>query len=668
MSPTAAQMPRLIGLAYASKLFRNNPDLRGYPQLSSGGNEVAFGMIGDASTAEGHFFETLNAAGVLQIPLAIAVWDDGYGISVTKEYQITKSSISEVMRGFEEDDIHKGILILKGMGWDYPGLCKMFETGLTRCRKDHVPVLFHIEEMNQPLGHSTSGSHERYKPKERLEWEEEYDPIKKMREWMISSNIAHEELLDEIERQAGERAVEARDKAWLNYIKPIRKERAELLKILDNKSCVCKTDRIDKISILSMNLKKVLNPVRKDNFSTAKKILRYICPDCPARSTLQAEVTEWLEANYEQAWDKYSTRLYNERPTSVLNIKEIKPEFHDNPEMVSGREILRDNFDHLFAKYPLLATFGEDTGKIGDVNQGLEGLQKKYGELRITDTGIRETTIIGQGIGMALRGFRPIAEIQYFAYLLFGLQTLSDDLSTLHYRTNGKQAAPLIIRTRGHRLEGMWYSGSPLSMVINSIRGVYVCVPRDLTRAAGFYNTLLEGDDPALIIEPLNAYRLKEPRPLNIGEFKVPLGVPEILHEGDDLTIVTYGSCVRIAREAINQLAEFDINTELIDVQTLLPFDLSGVILDSLKKTNKILFFDEDVPGGATAYMMQKVLEEQGGFKYLDSEPRTITQREHRPAYGTDGDYFSNPNTEDVFETVYSMMHESDPVKYPKIL
>jgi len=667
MSPTAAQMPRLVGLAYASKLFRISPGLREYSSLSANGDEVAFGMIGEASTAEGHFFETINAAGVLQIPLAIAVWDDGYGISVTKEYQTTKSSISEVLKGFEQNDMQKGILIYKGKGWDYPGLCKIFEEGVIRCRKDHVPILFHIEEMTQPLGHSTSGSHERYKTKERLEWEKEYDPIRKMREWIISNDIANEEQLNEIEKQSAQRAQEARDKAWTNYIEPIRKEREQLLKILADKSCICKTDKFDKVTTLATNLKRVLHPVRKDNFSTAKKILRHICPDCPSRNELQTELNTWLDKNYDNVWDKYSTNLYNERPSSALNIKEIKPVYDENPEMVAGREILRDNFDSLFAKYPLLVTFGEDTGKIGDVNQGLEGLQKKYGDLRITDTGIRETTIIGQGIGLALRGLRPIAEIQYFDYLLYGLQTLSDDLSTLHYRTNGAQAAPIIIRTRGHRLEGMWHSGSPLSMVINSIRGVYVCVPRDLTRAAGFYNTLLEGDDPALVIEPLNAYRLKEPRPNNLGEFKVPLGIPEVLQKGDDITIVTYGSCVRIASEAVNQLAEFDINAELIDVQTLLPFDLYGIIPDSLKKTNKIVFFDEDVPGGATSYMMQKVLEEQDGFKYLDAQPRTISQQEHRPAYGTDGDYFSNPNTENVFESIYSIMHESDPAKYPMI-
>jgi 2-oxoisovalerate dehydrogenase E1 component len=667
LSPTAAQIPRLIGLGYASKLFRNNKEISVYKNYSENGNEVAFGMIGEASTSEGHFFETLNAAGVLQIPIAMAVWDDGYGISVTRDYQTIKSSISEALKGFERDKTHKGILIYNGKGWDYPGLCKIFEEGIKICREKHIPALFHIEEMSQPLGHSTSGSHERYKPAERLEWEREFDPVIKMKEWVLSSGLANTEELENIEKLAEKQALESRDKAWKNYIEPIRKERDELLQILDNKSCLCRNDKFDKVSVLAGNLKKVLNPVRKDNFSTARKILRYICSDCPKREELQTAITDWLEKNNESSRDKYNINLYNETTSSVLNIAEVKPQYADQPKMMTGREILRDNFDYLFTRYPLLVTFGEDTGKLGDVNQGLEGLQKKFGELRISDTGIRETTIIGQGIGLALRGFRPIAEIQYFDYLLYGLQTISDDLATLRYRTKGRQAAPLIIRTRGHRLEGMWHSGSPLSMVINSIRGIYVCVPRDMTRAAGFYNILMEGDDPALVIEPLNAYRLKEPKPENIGKFKVPPGIPEILLEGNDITIVTYGSCVRIAMEAASQLKEFGINAEIIDVQTLLPFDLHGIIVESLRKTGKIIFFDEDVPGGATAYMMQKVLEEQGGFVYLDSEPRTLTKKEHRPAYGTDGDYFSNPNTEDVFERIYSIMNESDPDRFPEL-
>jgi pyruvate/2-oxoglutarate/acetoin dehydrogenase E1 component/TPP-dependent pyruvate/acetoin dehydrogenase alpha subunit len=667
LSPTAGQMPRIIGLGYASRLFRNNQDIRNYNHLSENGNEVVFGMIGEASTSEGHFFETLNAAGVLQIPLAIAVWDDGYGISVTRDYQTIKSDISEALKGFEQDKKNKGILIYKGRGWDYPGLCRIFEEGIKICRENHVPVLFHIDEMTQPLGHSTSGSHERYKPAERLEWEKKFDPITQFREWIISCGLADEEALAGIEKLAEKQALQARDKSWKNYIEPILRERDDLLKILENKTCLCRNDRFDKISVLSGNLKKIINPVRKDNFSAARKTLRYVCSDCPERKELQAAISGWLDKYYNHARRMYHDHLYNESPTSVLNIKGVKPSYPAEPKMITGREILRDNFDNLFHRYPLLVTFGEDTGKLGDVNQGLEGLQSKYGELRISDTGVRETTIIGQGIGLALRGFRPIAEIQYFDYLLYALQTLSDDLATLRYRTKGRQAAPLIIRTRGHRLEGMWHSGSPLSMVINAIRGIYVCVPRDLTRAAGFYNILLKGDDPALVIEPLNAYRLKEPVPDNPGEFTVPLGVPEILSEGKDITIATYGSCVRIAMEASSQLKDFGIDAEIIDVQTLLPFDLHGVIVTSLKKTGKIIFFDEDVPGGATAYMMQKVLEEQGGFEYLDSEPRTITKHEHRPAYGTDGDYFSNPNTEDVFEMVYSIMYESNPLKFPRL-
>ena len=664
LSPTAAQMPRLVGLGYASKLFRNIKELSGYKNFSENGNEVAFGMIGDASTSEGHFFEALNAAGVLQIPVAIAVWDDGYGISVTRDYQTIKSSISEALQGFRRDETGSGILIYRAKGWDYEGLCRIFEEGIRICREKHVPVLFHIEEMNQPLGHSTSGSHERYKSAERLEWEKKFDPIVKMKEWILSSGLTAEDELEKIEKHAENQAREARERAWNNYIEPVRREKDELLRILENKSCLCRNDKFDKISVLTYNLKRITDPVRKDNFMTARKLLRYICTDCPNREDVRLSINDWLGKSWDLAHDRYNSCLYNESRSSVLKIEEVKPVYGETPKMISGREVLRDNFDFLFNKYPLLLTFGEDTGKLGDVNQGLEGLQKKYGELRITDTGIREATIIGQGIGLALRGLRPIAEIQYFDYLLYGLQTLSDDLATLHYRTKGAQSAPLIIRTRGHRLEGMWHSGSPLSMVINSIRGIYVCVPRDLTRAAGFYNILLEGDDPALIIEPLNAYRLKEPVPENLGEFKVPLGVPEVLIEGNDITIVTYGSCVRIALESAAQLKEFGINAEIIDVQTLLPFDLHGVIVGSLKKTGRIIFFDEDVPGGATAFMMQKVLEEQGGFEYLDSEPRTVTKKEHRPAYGTDGDYFSNPGVEDIFEMAYSIMNESDPKKF----
>ena len=667
ISPTAGQMPRLLGLAYASKLFRQNTALHDFKDLSITGNEVAFGSIGDASTSEGHFWETVNAAGVLQVPMALSIWDDGYGISVPIRYQTTKENISELLKGFEKSDDKPGYLIYKGFGWDYPGLCKMYEDGIRRCREEHIPVIFHVMEVTQPLGHSTSGSHERYKSPERLQWEEDFDPIKKMREWMIESELATAEELDGVEEDAMNEAKQARKNGWKAFQDPIKVERDALVKIIDNRSCVCKREKVDKVGQITSDLKKVINPLRKDVFSSAKKILRSVCDDCTIRDHLQKDLSQWLRQNYADAHERYNSFVYNETENSALNVTPVSPEYPDEPEMVPGRQVLRENFDYLFEHEPLLVTFGEDTGHIGGVNQSLEGLQKKYGELRITDTGIRETTILGQGIGLALRGMRPIAEIQYFDYLLYALQTMSDDLATTLYRTRGNMVAPVIVRTRGHRLEGIWHSGSPLSMVINSIRGIYVCVPRNMTQAAGFYNTLLGTNDMALVIEPLNGYRLKEKLPANPGQFKVPLGVPEILNEGSDITLVTYGSCVRIAQDAVEQLNDFNIQVELIDVQTLLPFDVNKTIVNSIKKTNKVVFFDEDVPGGATAYMMQKVLEEQGAYPYLDSPPRTITGRDHRPAYGTDGDYFSNPNAEDVFETLYAMMHETDPGRYPAI-
>jgi pyruvate/2-oxoglutarate/acetoin dehydrogenase E1 component/TPP-dependent pyruvate/acetoin dehydrogenase alpha subunit len=665
LSPTAGQMPRLVGLGYASKLFRQNPDLHKYTEFSKNGNEVAFGMIGDASTAEGPFFETINAAAVLQIPVAIAVWDDGYGISVTKDLQIVKASISEALKGFEKNEDANGILIYKANGWDYAGLCKIFKEGIAICRTEHIPVLFHIDEMVQPTGHSTSGSHERYKTTERLQWEADFDPIKKMKEWILEKNIASELEIERIDAEAENEVREARNRAWKHYIGPIEKERREILAIIEGRSCQCKTDKFDKVGAYANNLKKIINPIRKDNLSTAKRILRHVCIDCPGRKDLQTNLSQWLEAEKRKNVDRYNTTLYNETERSALKVKSVPAMYNDDPDMVNGREIIQMNFDKLFHKLPLLVTFGEDTGRIGDVNKALEGLQEKYGDLRITDTGIRETTILGQGIGMALRGLRPIAEIQYFDYLLYGLQTLSDDLATLHWRTKAGQAAPLIVRTRGHRLEGIWHSGSPMGMIINAIRGMYVCVPRDMTRAAGFYNTLLSADDPAIVIEPLNGYRLKEALPDNLGEFKIPLGVPEVLIEGSDITLVTYGSCVRIAINAIEQLEEFGISVELIDVQTLLPFDTGHIIAKSVKKTSKVVFFDEDVPGGATAFMMQKVLEEQKAFFTIETEPRTICAKDHRPAYGTDGDYFSNPNAEDVFETLYGIMYDINPAKYP---
>jgi len=665
ISPTAGQMPRLLGLAYASKLFRQNKDLQQFTTLSVKGNEVAFGSIGDASTSEGYFWETINAAGVLQVPLAVSVYDDGYGISVPKKYQTTKGSISEILKGFETEKDKPGIRIFKGKGWDYAGLIKLYEEGIAICRDQHTPVVFHIEEVTQPQGHSTSGSHERYKSEERLKWEEEFDPIKKMKEWIISSEIATSEELDKLVLEAEEEAKESRRKGWESFQNPIRIERDALVKIINDRSCRCtEKAKEESVDAFTEDLKKVPAPIRKDNFVTARKILRNICGSCIKSDNLNEELHGWLKRNYEDARQSYDSFLYNETPTSVLKVKPVPPVYSaDSPE-VPGRQILRDNYDKLFSKYPLLVTFGEDTGGIGGVNQSLEGLQKKFGELRITDTGIREATILGQGLGLALRGMRPIAEIQYLDYMMYALQVLSDDLATTHYRTAGRMIAPLIISTRGHRLEGIWHSGSPMSMLINSVRGVYVCSPRDMTRAAGFYNTLLEGNDPAVVIEPLNGYRLKEKMPDNIGEFRLQLGIPEILNQGTDLTIVTYGSTVKIAAEAVKQLAFHDISVELIDVQTLVPFDRNKMILESLKKTNRILFLDEDVPGGTTAYMMQEVLEKQDGWQYLDSPPRTLTAKEHRPAYTTDGDYFSKPSAEDVFDIIYEMMKEAVPEKY----
>lgn len=667
ISPTAGQMPRSLGLALASKVYRQEKNLHSLKQFTSKGDEVCFATIGDASTSEGHFFETLNAAAVLKVPLAVSVWDDGYGISVPIEHQTTKSSISEALKGFEKGkNDHTGIRIFKAKAWDYEGLMETYRKGVEVCRKEHIPVLFHITEVTQPQGHSTSGSHERYKSKERLEWEKEYDCIHKMKQWMLKEGIASEEELSDIEQEAVQRVKEARRNAWNNFQKPILKKRDDFIKKVNISTCRClKVDKIDK---LLQELARIGEPTRKDIISTGKKILRLICNTCtPQESTLKKIVTKWLYDEFADNQQRYSSHLYSQSKQSPFKIKEVSVVYDKDAPMVNGREILVANYDQIFSKYPEALIFGEDVGHIGGVNQTLEGMQKKYGNLRISDTGIREATIIGQGLGMAMRGLRPIAEIQYFDYLLYGLQVISDDLATLHYRTAGGQKAPLIISTRGHRLEGIWHSGSPLSMVINSIRGVHVLVPRNMTQAAGFYNTMMQSDDPALIIEPLNGYRLKEKMPANIGEFTVPLGKPEIISEGTDVTLVTYGACVRIAQDAVQQLRGFNVSVELIDVQSLLPFDLEHVIVKSLEKTNKIVFFDEDVPGGATAFMMQKVLEEQGGYRYLDAEPATVTAKDHRAAYSTDGDYFSNPNAEDVFEKIYSMMNEYNPGAYPVI-
>ena len=665
-SPTASQMPRLLGLALASKYFRKNKELNSTTNFSNTGNEVAFGTIGDASTSEGHFFETMNAAGVMQVPLAISVWDDGWGISVPNKHQTTKNNISEILSGFEKHKDTNGFKIYRANCSDYASLVATYRKGITICRKEHTPVLFHISECTQPQGHSTSGSHERYKTKEQLQHEKDIDCIAKMRQWIIKEDIASENEVDEIEKDALKRARQARKNAWTNYLKPIISKKEEFLNLVDISTCNCaQTSKIDSIK---QELKKIGEPIYKDIISSARKILRLICDSCSnPHNSLKINVTTWLNNEMTKHERRYSSHLFSESDLSALNIQSVEPVYAKKPVYLPGREILRDNFDYIFDNNPLVVAFGEDVGKIGGVNQTYEGLQEKYGENRIFDTGIREATIIGQGLGMALRGLRPIAEIQYFDYLLYGLQVLSDDLATTHYRTRGGQKAPMIISTRGHRLEGIWHSGSPLSMVINSIRGVHVAVPRNMTQAAGYYNTYLESDQPVLIIEPLNGYRLREKKPENIGEFKTPVGIPEILQEGSDVTLVTYGSCVRIAQDAVKQLKDFNISVELIDVRTLIPFDINQLISKSLSKTNKIIFFDEDVPGGATAYMLQLVIEKQKGYFSLDADPRTITAKAHRAAYSTDGDYFSNPNAEDIFEGVYNMMHDYNPEEYPKI-
>jgi pyruvate/2-oxoglutarate/acetoin dehydrogenase E1 component/TPP-dependent pyruvate/acetoin dehydrogenase alpha subunit len=665
-SPTASQMPRLLGLALASKFFREQGETPGTENFTVSGNEVAFGTIGDASTSEGHFFETMNAAGVLQVPLAMSVWDDQWGISVPNKFQTTKGSISEIMKGFEKEKDTNGIYIFKSSAYDYPHLVETYRKGIKLCRTEQVPVLFHIVDCTQPQGHSTSGSHERYKTKEQLQHEQDTDGILHMKNWILDNNIATAEEVETIEIKAKTRTKQARKNAWNNYQKPINQLKDEFLKLVDVTTCGCaKTDKIEKIK---KDLSKVGEPIRKDIISSAKKILRLICDSCSnPENSLKINVTKWLETQNAINQDRFSSHLYSESELSALKVKHIPPIFSENSPSVPGREILRDNFDNIFEKNPLVVSFGEDVGNIGGVNQTYEGLQAKYGKNRIYDTGIREATIIGQGLGMAMRGMRPIAEIQYFDYLLYGLQVMSDDLATLLYRTKGGQKAPMIVSTRGHRLEGIWHSGSPLSMVINSISGVDVAVPRNMTQAAGFYNTYMASDQPVLIIEPLNGYRLRETKPDNLNEFNSPVGVPETLTQGTDVTIVTYASCVRIAEDAVEQLKEFDISVELIDVQTLIPFDVNHLISKSLAKTNKVLFFDEDVPGGATAYMMQKVIEEQNAFYSLDMDPRTLTAKAHRASYSSDGDYFSNPNAEDVFDAVYNMMHEYNPEKYPKI-
>lgn len=658
ISPTGSQMPRLLGLAYASHFYRVNKNLHTAPftEYSNKGNEIAFGTIGDASTSEGLFWETVNAGGVLQVPMLISVWDDGHGISVPKKYQTTKESISEILKGFQRENEGKGYEIFKTKGWNYAHLCETYERAAKVCREQHVPVLVHVEEVTQPQGHSTSGSHERYKSKERLQWETDFDCIKKMREWILENALAKDAELDKIEEDAKEMVRNSKNEAWTEYLTPIKKEVAEISAIFEELG----TEEALKVK---NELNSIKEPIRKDIHSAVKTILRSSIGNT---GEARQKLLNWLSTAKAENEERYSTHLYSHSEKCVKNVHPNAVVYSDD-KMMDGREILRDNFEAILKKYPEALIFGEDSGKIGGVNQGLEGLQLKFGEERVFDTGIREATIIGQAIGLAMRGLRPIAEIQYLDYLLYALQVMSDDLATVQWRTKGMQKAPVIIRTRGHRLEGVWHSGSPMGMILSACRGINICVPRNMTVASAFYNTLLEADEPALIIEPLNGYRLKEKQPSNFGEYKMQLGVPEILMNGTDLTLVTYGSSVRVAQDAIKIAEKFGISVELIDAQTLLPFDTGHTIVESLKRTNRLIVLDEDVPGGGSAFILQKILEEQGGYKFLDSAPVTVASKEHRPAYGSDGDYFSKPNTDDVFDAIYKLMGEADPNRFPAI-
>ncbi|MDU0371551.1 thiamine pyrophosphate-dependent enzyme [Hymenobacter endophyticus] len=663
ISPTGGQMPRLVGLAYASKLFRQNPELHQFSQFSVNGNEVAFGTIGNASTSEGMFFEAINAAGVLQIPMLVSVWDDHYGISVPAEYQTTKQNISEILKGFQrEGEGQDGFEIFRVRGWDYPALIDTYQRATEVCRTQHVPVLIHVQEVTQPQGHSTSGSHERYKSKDRLSWEEEHDCLRKLREWLLVEGHASEQELDQIEAEAKETVKQARTAAWNEFFNPIKQEAAEVVELLNR--LVKDNGAENQLHELVESLAHNPAPIRADLVRTVRRALRQVRGQ---RSGARRELQNWLEQALAENADRYNSYLFSQSEEAIGNIEEVKAVFAADAPQVDGREVLQACFDANFQRDPRIFAIGEDVGRIGDVNQAFAGLQEKFGELRVTDTGIRECTIVGQGIGAAMRGLRPITEIQYLDYLLYAIQILSDDVACLQYRTKGGQKAPLIVRTRGHRLEGIWHSGSPIQMILGSIRGMHLCVPRNMTQAAGFYNTLLRSDEPAIVIECLNGYRLKERIPQNVGEFTLPLGQPETLKKGDDLTIVTYGSMCRIVLDAAKQLEEVGIKVEVIDVQTLLPFDVDHVIADSLQRTNRVLFADEDVPGGATAFMMQQVLDEQQAYRFLDSQPRCLAAQPHRPPYGSDGDYFSKPNVEDVFDAVYEIMQEADPKRFPAI-
>jgi len=662
ISPTAAQMPKLLGLAYASKLFKENKGLHDLKEFSNKGNEVAWGTIGNASTSEGMFFESINAAGVLQVPMVISVWDDGYGISVPNEYHTTKGSISEILKGLQRNDDQKGYEIFLVKGWYYESLDRAFENAARIAREEHVPVLIHVVEVTQPQGHSTSGSHERYKSAERLEWEKNHDCILKFREFLLERKIATEEQLDLIDSGAKKFVKEQKELAWKSFADGIKNELKEAVELIS--AMAPQSSRASDVMQLAEELKKTLNPIRKDVISTVRRALWLSRTDA---ESVKSDLRAWYAHQQELNKDRYNSHLYSESIFSVEKIDAVAPKYTEESPLVDGREILQACFDDILQRDPRFFAFGEDVGKIGDVNQAFAGLQAKYGELRVTDTGIRECTIIGQGLGAALRGLRPMAEIQYLDYIYYALMTLADDVASLQYRTKGGQKAPLIVRTRGHRLEGVWHAGSPIGMLLHSLRGMIICVPRDMTQAAGMYNTLLEADEPALVIECLNGYRLKEKMPSNIGQFKVQLGVPEVLKEGNDMTVVTYGSMCRIVMDAAQELSEMGIDIEVIDAQTLLPFDTTGVVGKSIKKTNRVLFADEDVPGGASAYMMQQVIEDQKAYYHLDSEPATLAAKAHRPAYSSDGDYFSKPSIEDVVEKIYSMMNEVDPAKFPSI-
>ncbi len=662
ISPTAGQMPRLLGLAEASKVYRENKGLEDFKKFSNNGDEIAWGTIGNASTSEGLFFETINAAGVLQVPMVISVWDDDYGISVHAKYQTTKENISEILKGFQKGEDTNGYEILNVKGWDYSSLVSTYQKAAKIAREQHVPVLVHVNELTQPQGHSTSGSHERYKNEQRLSWEQDFDCIKKMREEIILTAIATEEELDAIEKEAKKAAREAKAAAWKDYIGGIKEDVNTVASLIEQ--AAAGSSEADELNGMAASLKSATEPLRKDAVSAARRaVWKLKDTDNSAKAALKA----WLEKSAVANTDRYSDYLYSQSAHSPLHIQGVDATYDDESKEVDARIILRDNFDRLLAERPEVMVFGEDSGKIGDVNQGLEGLQDKHGEGRVFDTGIREATILGQGIGMAMRGLRPIAEIQYLDYLLYALQIMSDDLATVHYRTKGRQKAPVIVRTRGHRLEGIWHSGSPMGTILNAIRGIHVLVPRNMTKAAGFYNTMLDSDDPALIVECLNGYRLKEKMPSNLGEMRTPLGVVETIREGNDLTLVTYGSSCRIAADAAELLEEMGISMQIIDVQSLLPFDRNHDIVKSLQNTNRLVVMDEDVPGGASAFILQQILEEQGGYQYLDSKPMTIAAKAHRPAYGSDGDYFSKPSADDIVEAVYGMMHEANPAQFPSI-